>query len=290
MMLTAMQRRPVFWRRLSDRLVTLASIVALLLAVGGMCWVMATVLRRGFSALSWSFFINPSKPYGIPDSGIANALLGTAVITLAASLLTIVPAVAAGIYLAEFGRNGRLAAALRFGANVLMGIPSVLVGLFVYVVMVVPMGTFSGLAGAVALGIIMFPVIMRTTEDMLAMVPDTLRESALALGLTRARTTLCIVCRAARNGLLTGILLAIARVSGETAPLLFTAMFSNNWPTGFASEPTANMPVLITEYTTNSPFAAMHAMGWGAALVISLLVLSINLSVRFVFREKTHAS
>lgn len=154
----------------------------------------------------------------------------------------------------------------------------------------IPTGRFSGFAGAVALAIIMFPVIMRTTEDMLVMVPDALRESALALGMSRARTTLCIICRAAKNGLLTGILLSLARVSGETAPLLFTAMFADAWPTGFFSDPTANMPVLITEYATNSPFEEMHAAGWGAAFVIALAVLAVNVFTRIAFRDRTKKS
>ena len=152
----------------------------------------------------------------------------------------------------------------------------------------VPMGHFSGLAGTVALAIIMFPVIMRTTEDMLLMVPDTLRESALALGMSRMRTTLCIVARSARNGLATGILLSLARVSGETAPLLFTALFADTWPSGFFTEPTASAPVLITEYTTNSPFESMHAMGWGTALIMAGFILIINIATRCIFHENKY--
>jgi phosphate transport system permease protein len=142
----------------------------------------------------------------------------------------------------------------------------------------------------VALAIIMFPVVMRTTEDMLDMVPYALREASLAIGMTRTRTTLRIICRSARKGLITGILLALARVSGETAPLLFTALFADSWPKDYFSGPTPNMPVLITEYSTNSPFASMHQAGWGAALVITVLVLALNIGTRILFREKRHAS
>ncbi len=251
-----------------------------------MAWILFTVLTHGVPALSWEFLSHPSKPYGVPESGIANALLGTVLITICAAAMAVPLAMAAGIFLSEFGQKGKIASALRFSANVMMGMPSVIVGLFVYTILVVPAGHFSGFAGAVSLAIIMFPVIMRTTEDMLAMVPNALRESALALGMSRARTTLSILCRSAKNGILTGVLLSLARVSGETAPLLFTAMFADAWPSGFFSEPTANMPVLITEYATNSPFEAMHAAGWGAALVIATVVLAINIFTRVAFREK----
>jgi len=154
----------------------------------------------------------------------------------------------------------------------------------------VPFGNFSGFAGSVALAIIMFPVIMRTTEDMLRMVPNALRESALALGMTRMRTTLVVVCKSARKGLLTGILLSLSRVSGETAPLLFTALFADSWPGHYFTQPTANLPILMTEYATNSPFAVMHQKGWGAALVMLLLVLTLNLSTRVFFKEKKYGN
>ncbi len=283
---TQAKRRPLFWRKTLDAIVSAFSLFAVVLAVGSMLWILFTVVAEGLQVIDWGFLTNPSKPYGLPDAGIANALLGTAFVTGVAALIAVPLAIAAGIYLSEFGKKGSVPATLRFSANVMMGMPSVIVGLFVYTILVIPTGNFSGFAGAVALAIIMFPVIMRTTEDMLAMVPDTLRESALALGMSRARTTLCIICRAAKNGLLTGVLLSLARVSGETAPLLFTAMFADSWPTGFFDEPTANMPVLITEYATNSPFEKMHAAGWGAALVITLLVLAINIFARVAFRER----
>ncbi|MGN0860858.1 MAG: phosphate ABC transporter permease PstA [Candidatus Spyradosoma sp.] len=280
------RRRPLFFRKALDAAVGAFSVFAVAVAVGGMAWIIFTVVANGVPAIDFGFLTNPSKPYGIPDSGIANALLGTLLVTACAAAISVPLAVAAGIFLAEFGRKGKVSAALRFSANVMMGMPSVIVGLFVYTILVIPTGDFSGFAGAVALAIIMFPVIMRTTEDMLVMVPDTLRESALALGMSRARTTLCIICRAAKNGLLTGVLLSLARVSGETAPLLFTAMFADSWPSGFFSEPTANMPVLITEYATNSPFEEMHSAGWGAALVIAVVVLAVNVFTRVAFRDR----
>ena len=283
-----MKKKTIFFRKSADRLVRLASGLAVGVAIAVMCWILVTVFRQGGAALRLTFFLNPSKPYGIADGGIANAILGTVVITFGAALLAVPPALLGGICLSEYKDYRRLAATLRFAANVMMGMPSVIVGLFVYTVIVVPTGNFSGLAGSIALAIIMFPVIMRTTEDMLAMVPYALRESALALGMTRTRTTVQIVCRAARKGLLTGILLALSRVSGETAPLLFTALFADRWPGDYFTQPTANLPVLITEYSTNSPFAEMHQAGWGAALVVTALVLTMNLATRIIFRENKH--
>ncbi len=282
-----MNRRSLLPRKIKDYFLRIFSALAVLLAVGAMLWILVAVVERGLDAVSWNFLTTPSRPYG-GNGGIANALLGTLLITLGAALIAVPGAVCAGICLSEFRELSRVSAILRFSANVMMGVPSVLVGLFVYILLVVPTGCFSGFAASVALAVLMFPVVMRTTEDMLNMVPYSLRESALALGMTRTRTTLAIVCKSAGNGLLTGILLSVARVSGETAPLLFTAMFSDAWPTGYFDEPTSNLPVLITEYSTNSPFESMHSTGWGAALVVTMLVLAVNLCTRIFFREKKH--
>lgn len=281
-------RRPLLFRKLGDNILSLFSLLSIVVAVGAMGWILVTVLHHGSQALSTELLFSPSKPYGEVGGGIANALLGTLMMTLGAALLAVPPAMAAGIYLAEYGKGLRGTAVLRFCANVMMGIPSIIIGLFVYVLIVMPTGHFSGFAGTVALAIIMFPVIMRTTEDMMAMVPDTMREAALALGMTRMRTTLCIIARSAKNGLATGVLLSLARVSGETAPLLFTALFADTWPTGYFRDPVANVPVLITEYTTNSPFESMHALGWAAALVMALCILLINILTRIIFHEEKH--
>ncbi len=283
-----MKERPMGFRKLSDYLLRLFSLFSIAVAIGGMAWILGTVIYQGIEVIDWGFLTNPSKPYGSSNSGIANALLGTLYVTIGAVVLAVPPAIAAGIYLSEFGKYGKFPKLIRFSANVMMGIPSIIVGLFVYGLIVVPTGHFSGFSGSIALAIIMFPVVMRTTEDMMAMVPNTLRESALALGMTRTRTTLCLVTRASKNGLVTGVLLSLARVSGETAPLLFTAMFADAWPTDFFSQPTANMPVLITEYSMNSPFESMQAAGWGAALIIAAAILIINISTRLIFNDKQH--
>lgn len=283
-----MKTRSVILRKLANLLLTLLAQVSISIALGGMGWILYTVICNGGAVINLEFLTSPSKPYGEPGAGVANALIGTLLMTMGATVLAVPPAMAGGIYLSEYGKDSRFADMLRFCADVMMGVPSILVGLFVYALIVIPTGNFSGMAGTIALAIIMFPVIMRTTEDMLLMVPNTLRESALALGMSRMRTTLHIVMRSARNGLATGTLLALARVSGETAPLLFTALFADTWPDSFFSKPTASAPVLITEYTTNSPFESMHSMGWGAALLITGFILIVNIVTRFIFHENKH--
>lgn len=278
--------RPPIGRKISNAILEGFSWFAVAAALLAMLCIIGTVVLKGGHAISLDFLLHRSTPYGTDDGGIANAILGTLAITLGASVLAIPTAILAGIFLTEFHVDSRILKTLRFAANVMMGMPSVLVGLFVYMAIVVPTGHFSGFAGSVALALLMFPVILRTTEDILNMVPNTLRESALALGMSHTRATLSIVCRSAKNGLLTGVLLAVARVSGETAPLLFTALFADSWIDSYFTGPTPSLPVLITEYTTNSPFAAMHLQGWGAALVVMSLVLLLNLSARFLFKEK----
>ena len=188
-----------------------------------LAWILLVVLQRGAAAINWDFFFHRTLPTGEPAGGVGNAIVGSALLVGLAVVIGVPIGMMVGVYLAEFGRDTRLGTAVRFSANVMMGIPSIIVGLFVYALMVVPMHTFSGWAGAVALAILMLPVVARTTEDMLQLVPNALRESALALGAPRWKVTFQVVFRAAKVGLLTGVLLAIARISGETAPLLFTA-------------------------------------------------------------------
>ncbi len=281
-----MKRRPLFFRKLWDILLITFAIFSIVIALGGMGGILYSVWDNGKDALMDSNFLTSlTKPNGEVGMGILNILLGTIYITAGATIIAVPLAMAAGIYIAEFGKGSKLAAFLRFSANVLMGLPSIIIGLFVYVILVIPMGGASGFAGSVALAVLMFPVIMRTTEDMLAMVPYTLRESALALGMTRMRTTLSIVARSAKNGLSTGVLLSLARVSGETAPLLFTAMCAFGWPNSYFTSPTPNMPVFINE-SMNSAFEAERQIGWGASLVICAFILVINIGTRYIFRDK----
>ncbi len=280
-----LKRRSLAMRKLVNLGSMLVSIACSVLGAGFLAWILLTVLQRGFSSIEWSFFLQPTKPYGIPDGGIANAILGTLMITLGAAAIGVPLGLLGGVYLSEFGRSSKLGNFIRFSANVMMGVPSIIVGLFVYTLLVLTTKRFSGFSGSVALAIIMFPVVVRTTEDMLCMVPNALRESALAIGAPRWRATLSIIFRAARTGLITGVLLSIARVSGETAPLLFTALTSDAWPLRFFSEPAANLTVTVAEYATNSPFESMHARAWGAAMLITLAVLALNIICRVIFRE-----
>ncbi len=314
------RKRGLFFRKSIDYGIKTISILSTLLGVFFLAWILYVVFKMGFRsflvdesgnfAFNYHFFVDSSKPYGFPDSGVANALLGTVMISLGAVGIGVPPGLLAGIYLSEFSGQSKAGNFIRFSANVMMGIPSIIVGLFVYALMVYTTKCFSGFAGSVALAIIIFPVVTRTTEDMLSMVPNALRESALAIGTPRWKTTLHIIFRAAKSGLITGVLLSVARVSGETAPLLFTALWSDNWPVrvipwkecwengrplvsnlnenllSFFHQPTANLTVLTYEYATNSPYETMHIRAWGAALLITFLVLMLNIICRTVFREK----
>lgn len=283
---TALKPRGLFLRKLKNFTVIGVSAFGTVIAAVFLIWILWTILRNGAESLSVEFLTQPTKPYGVPGGGMLNAILGTALITLVATLLAVPAGMLGGVCLSEFTRSSRFGNAVRFSANVMMGMPSIIVGLFIYTLIVMTTGRFSGFAGSVALAIIMFPVILRTTEDMLCMVPNALRESALAIGAPRWRITLAVVFRSAKSGLMTGVLLAVARVAGETAPLLFTALTSDAWPTGFFTQPTANLTVTMTEYATNSPFETMHIRAWGAALIITAAVLALNILCRTIFREK----
>ncbi len=283
---TALKPRGLFLRKLKNFTVIGVSAFGTVIAAVFLIWILWTILCNGAESLSVEFLTQPTKPYGLPGGGMLNAILGTALITLVATLLAVPAGMLGGVCLSEFARSSKFGNAVRFSANVMMGMPSIIVGLFIYTLIVMTTGRFSGFAGSVALAIIMFPVILRTTEDMLCMVPNALRESALAIGAPRWRITLAVVFRSAKSGLMTGVLLAVARVAGETAPLLFTALTSDAWPTGFFTQPTANLTVTMTEYATNSPFETMHIRAWGAALIITAAVLALNILCRTIFREK----
>ncbi|MEI3039377.1 MAG: phosphate ABC transporter permease PstA [Victivallales bacterium] len=282
----SMKQRGLFLRKFRNYAIIGISALSTVIAAFFLIWILWTIFRNGMESLSLDFLTEPTKPYGVPGGGMLNAILGTAIITLVATLLAVPAGMLGGICLSEFSRSSKFGNAVRFSANVMMGMPSIIVGLFIYTLLVMTTGNFSGFAGSVALAIIMFPVILRTTEDMLCMVPNALRESALAIGAPRWRITLAVVFRSAKNGLTTGVLLAVARVAGETAPLLFTALTSDAWPTGFFTQPTANLTVTMTEYATNSPFAEMHVRAWGAAFLITASVLTLNIFCRTILREK----
>jgi phosphate transport system permease protein len=262
-------------RRRVNRLVSTISAVSAAVGIFFLAWILFVVIQKGIGGLGLDFFTKLPAPPGIPGGGMLNALLGTLIITALATLAGVPIGMLAGVFLAEYGIRSRLREAVRFSSNVLMGTPSIIIGVFIYAMLVEPAGHFSGFSGAAALAVIMLPVVARTTEDMLQLVPNTLRESALALAAPRWKVTIDIVFRAAKSGLLTGVLLAIARVSGETAPLLFTALNSPYWIDSL-NEPTANLTVTIFNYAM-SPYPDWQQLAWGASLLItgSILIVTI---------------
>ncbi len=280
-----MKNRSITGRRRVDLAVKGLSGAASLSGIAFLAWILIVIAVRGLEAINLDFFTQLPAPPMVPGGGLGNAILGTGIITALATLIGVPIGLMAGVFLSEFGRETFLAGVIRFAANILMGTPSIIIGVFIYILIVAPMGGFSGYAGAVALAVIMLPVVARTTEDMLSLVPDALRESALALGAPRWKMTVGVVFRAARAGLVTGSLLAVARVSGETAPLLFTALNSPFWPSSF-SEPTANLTVTIFNYAM-SPYQDWQAMAWGASLLITAGILGITVMVRVTLKRRT---
>jgi len=278
-----MKLRRKIWRKSVDNSVKIISTISSGIGIAFLVWILFEVLKRGASSLSIDFFTQAAAPPGIEGGGVANAIFGTLIITVLATLIGVPIGVMSGVYLSEFGRYSNFGKAARFTMNVIMGVPSIIMGMFVYSFMVITMGHFSGIAGSVSLSIIMIPVIARTTEDMLRLVPSSLRESALAVGTPYWKLTLSILFRAAKSGMVTGIILAIARVSGETAPLLFTALNSPYWPNSI-TQPTANLTTTIFNYAM-SPYADWQEMAWGASLVIMTGVLAANILARSIAKE-----
>ena len=285
-----MIKRPVFFRKMTDRAIKAISVFSALTGIFFLFWILLVVTGRGFESFNLTFFTATSLD--LEEGGVANAILGTSIITLVAALIGVPAGLLGGVYLSEFARQSRIGNIVRFSANVMMGMPSIIIGLFVYAIIVFNTGNFSGFAGAISLAIIMLPVVLRTTEDMLCLVPNALREAALALGTPRWKVILQILFKSARTGLITGVLLAIARVSGETAPLLFTSMNISYWPAdpwwkigNFFTGPTSNLTVTIYNYAM-SPYANLNRIAWGASLLITFSVLIINISARLILKEK----
>jgi phosphate transport system permease protein len=241
------------------------------------------ILKMGASSLSLDFFTQIPKPTGEAGGGMANGLVGSAILIGMASCLGLPVGVLGAVYLTEFGGN-RLAATIRFAADVLAGIPSIITGMVAYSLLVVPMKGFSALAGSVALALIMIPIVLRTTEEQLKMVPGTLREASLALGVPLWRTSLQVTLASARKGIITGILLAIARVAGETAPLLFTALGNQFWSRKL-TEPMAALPLQIFNFAI-APYEDWHRLAWAGALVLVVIMFTLNLTARYLGRHK----
>jgi phosphate transport system permease protein len=281
------QRRvpPISWRRrITDHLMTGVAVLTVMLVLVPLVAIFGYLLYRGVGSINWAFLTQTPKPVGEPGGGMANAIVGSGVILGIASLIGVPLGVGAGIYLAEFGRN-RLGDVIRFTADVLNGVPSIVIGIVAYSIVVLYQKHFSALAGGVALAIMMVPTISRTTEEMLLLVPQALREAAYGLGIPRWRTTLSITLRTATSGVITGIMLAFARVAGETAPLLFTA-FGNQFWNLRTDQPTAALPLQIYVYA-NSPYDDWHRQAWAGSFVLILLIVSAVAAVRFAVRRGT---
>ncbi len=248
-----------------------------------LAWILITLLHEGFSALSLTLFTQTTPPPG-SDGGLLNAIVGSLLMATMATLIGTPVGILAGTHLAEFGRRGWLAPATRFINDILLSAPSIVIGLFIYSVYVAQVSHFAGWGGALALSLIVIPVVVRTTDDMLKLVPDSLREAAVALGAPVWKVIMFVSYRAARAGIITGILLAVARISGETAPLLFTALNNQFWSLNM-NQPMANLPMVIFQFAM-SPYPDWHRLAWGGAILITLGVLGLNILARVLFRRK----
>jgi phosphate transport system permease protein len=270
-------------RQLIDRFFTGLAAGMSVVVVGTLVAIFAYLVIRGVGALNWAFLTQTPKPVGEAGGGMSNALVGSVIILGIASLFGVPIGIAAGVYLAEFGRN-RLGKLVRFTADVLNGVPSIVIGLVAYGLVVVPQRHFSAFAGGVALAIMMIPTVSRATEEMLLLVPQAVREAALGLGIPQWRTTISITLATARAGIITGVMLAFARVAGETAPLLFTA-FGNQFWSFSPGQPIAALPLQIFNYAI-SPFDEWHRQAWAGALVLVILIVGTTTLVRFVFLRR----
>jgi len=291
---------PISWRRrVTDHVMTGVAVLTVVLVLIPLIAIFGYLIYKGVGSLNWAFLTHIPVPEGEVGGGMANAIVGSALILAVASLIGVPLGVGAGIYLAEFGRN-RLGSAIRFTADVLNGVPSIVIGIVAYAIVVLSQKHFSALAGGVALAIMMVPTISRTTEEMLLLVPQALREAAYGLGIPRWRTTLSITLRTATSGVITGIMLAFARIAGETAPLLFTALGNEYWSgrlpwnshwqrqpwTLGLDQPTAALPLQIFKYAT-SPYDDLHRQAWAGAFVLIILIVTSVAAVRYVVRRGT---
>jgi phosphate transport system permease protein len=269
-------------RKLVNRVALALSLGAMAFGLFWLLWILFEVVRLGAGGLTLDLFTKMTPPPG-SEGGLLNAIAGSLIMVGAASLVATPIGMMAGIYLAEYGQRGWLGSATRFINDILLSAPSIVIGLFVYAVVVARMKTFSGMAGMIALALIVIPVVVRTTENMLILVPNSLREAAFALGAKKWKVITLVTARAARAGIVTGVLLAIARISGETAPLLFTALSNQFWSVDLGA-PMANLPVTIFKFAM-SPFADWQQLAWAGVFLITLGVLLLNVLARVMFKE-----
>jgi phosphate transport system permease protein len=273
--MSPVQKR-IFINKLALGFSTLSAIIALAF----LFWILGVLVMKGIDALGWNIFIFEGSPPGYEDSGLKHALVGQLILVSMATAIGVPLGIMAGTYLSEYGKSSKIANVIRDISDIMMSAPSIVIGAFVYAVVVMPMGHFSAWAGAIALGIIMIPIILRTTDDMLQLVPSTLREAAFALGAPKYKVILSVVYRGAKAGILTGVLLGIARVAGETAPLLFTS-FNDNF---FTTDLNAAMPSLtVTMFNyAISPYEDWQKLGWAAAFILSMFILGLNIAGRLI--------
>ena len=271
-------------RKLTNRVALTLSLSAMAFGLFWLTWILWTVFDLGLSGLSASLFTDMTPPPGADTGGLANAIVGSLIMVVLATLLGTPIGILAGVYLAEYGRHHRLGAVTRFINDLLLSAPSIVIGLFVYAVVVAQTGKFSAWSGVIALALIVLPVVVRTTENMLQLIPNTLREAAFALGAPKSVVISKVTLRAARAGVLTGVLLAVARIAGETAPLLFTALSNQFWSLNL-NEPMANLPVTIFKFAM-SPFTNWQELAWAGVFLITMGVLLLNIVARVFLRAE----
>jgi len=271
-------------RKRTNKIGLILSVLAMGLGMIFLVWILSVLFIKGFSAINLNIFTKSTPAPGTEGGGLANAIVGSLMLIVSCTLISTPVGVLAGLYLSEYGDRGRVAGVTRFVTDIMLSAPSIVIGLFVYALVVAQNRHFSGWAGTIALALIAIPVVVRTTENMLRLVPGSLREAAYALGAPKWKVAFMITLRAAQSGIMTGILLALARVSGETAPLLFTALNNQFFSTNM-NAPMANLPVTIFQFAM-SPYDNWVSLAWGASLLITFAVLGLNILARVVFREK----
>lgn len=280
-----LDRPAVYHKRIvKHRLGMALSIAAMAIGIGFLLWILLTLVVKGAGALSLSMFIESTPAPGSEGGGLLNAIFGSLLMVIVSTAISTPIGILAGIYLAEYGEKSRFASMTRFVVDIMLSAPSIVIGLFVYAIYVANVNHFSGWAGSFALSLIALPIVVRTTDNMLALVPVALREAAYALGAPRWKVALMIRLRAVRAGVLTGALLAVARISGETAPLLFTAL-NNQFFSADMNRPMANLPVVIFQFAM-SPYENWRALAWGGALLVTAGVLALNILSRIAFRQE----
>lgn len=271
-------------RVLINNAVMVLSTLSALVGMGFLLWILSILVINGVEALNLGIFLNEGAPPGNPDSGLKHALIGQLYLVGVATFIGVPLGILAGTYLSEYGQKSKLSESIRDISDIMMSAPSIVIGAFVYAIVVHPMGHFSGWAGSIALTIIMLPIILRTTDDMLQLVPSTLREAAFALGAPKYKVITQVVYRGAKAGILTGVLLGVARVAGETAPLLFTS-FNDNFLNTDMMKPMASLTVTMYNYAT-SPYEDWQKLGWAAAFILSMFILALNIIGRLFLLKK----